>query len=133
MRKYLKQYIDFLNNNNVCMNKFIDDAFHRICSDVHVHNMYGFKKYTKDLKYTQYWRKEFTDKVVDLLKAHFTDSIITSLDHTINIDWSAPTENIFVEVNNEKDAHDDTDDNVEISITLPSSRIRTRSSSRKGK
>ena len=93
--------------------------FNRICNEVNTHNLYGFKYYTKNFEYTQYWRRDFTDKIIEKLKDHYTDSSINSINDTIYIDWSLPNDT------------NDKEDNVEISITLPSSRIRTRSSSKR--
>lgn len=120
---------DFVNSNNVHIEHFIDDMFKRVCNEVKLHNMYGFTKYTKDFKYTQYWRTEFSDKLVEKLKNYYTDSIVTSMNDYITIDWTLPKNNITTSVH-ENDTNETTQD-IEINITLPS-RIRTRSSYKTG-
>ena len=106
------------------MNKLIDDMFSRICNDVNTANLYGFKNYTKDVKYVQFWRDEFTNKVVKKLRDHYVDSTITSINGTIHIDWS------FTINENDVYVNDETEENVKINITLPA-RIQTRSSSKR--
>lgn len=115
---------DYVKSENAQLNNHIDKMFFHICNEVNTSNLYGFKTYTKDVKYTQFWKKEYTDKVIEKLKAHFTDSIINSINDTIYIDWTLPTENITTSVQDEKE------ENIEINITLPS-RISTRASSKK--
>ena len=111
--------------------------FQTICDEVTTYNNYGMTKYCIVMRYKpDYWMQQpLIDRVVEMLKAHYTDSHIYTHDGTISIEWTwadnfadnfAGSDSCtpVVDLN-----CDEQNENIQINITLP--RRVTRSSSRK--
>lgn len=142
-----KQYEQ--NHKNV-IETMIQSTFNSICDEVTTSNNYGNTSHKVDFTYRAYWNQSLVDRVMELLKNHYTDTHIYSCNKIIYMTWTFMdhfadktdmvadsstnnTENIVEALSSYVPAVDvqslDDDKNIQINITLPS-RV-TRSSSRK--
>lgn len=81
-----KQYEQF---NATATDSLVKRMFDTICDEITISNSYGSTKCCVELKYkSAYWTQPLVDRVVNMLKNHYTDSYIYTYDKAITIDWT---------------------------------------------